>query len=449
VGSVAVFHLDDRKPRELSISLVPVLTLQGRGRTRERRGTTIDSTLVLPAGSAGSNVPFQLELPASLTPSFQTVTHGLAWWLVASSGGIFTAKVSVSLGLEILDASAAATTTRLTTAPQLGDERVAAMFAAFAAATGWRASVHDDRSDPRLAGQVAVEREAGDSELYLAYAYRGEEGTFAVSRIAHPALGLDLVVTPSSALRHVFFKDVEVDVESWDRAHHVTARFADQAIPPLRAVVPALMRAAHLGTLMRWDDDGLVFERPFAAIDEHELGRMADELAAVASAIAVASVEIAPPGGLVVDVPAWQRLATWLDGRFCVGDLSIEGTLDGAPVHVALEWTEDHQPRCVRATLGDPEAASAQTRGVAISLAHPAAEVASDPGASSIRERVAAWPADLIELQITNGVASAAYLLPAGASPVLETARVRELAEALRSVLAALDPGAPGAGPYR
>jgi hypothetical protein len=402
---------------------------------------------VLPAGSAGTNVPFELQLPRSLTPSFETVSHKLAWWLVATSGSFFGTKVNVSLPLEIVDASAAATTTILAAAPRLGDERVATLFARFAASAGWRGgAIDDDGEDARLAGQFSIERDVDDSELRIAYAYRGEEGTFVVSRISHPPLGLDLAVTPSSSLRHVFFKDVEVDIAVWDRAHHVNARAADQAIPPLRAIVPTLMRSGRLGSLVRWDDDAIVFERPIAGLEEPDLAVLSHELIQLATVITGARHTIAPPAGIAVDLDAWQRLAKWLDGRFTVGDLSIDGTLDHAPVTAALEWI-DGQPKCVRATLGDPEAASAELRAIAISLAHPASDVLhAEPAIERLVERVSAWPPELVELRVTDGVASAAYVIPAGDPPVVETSRVRELIEALRGVLVALD---PGAGPYR
>ncbi|MEO8703015.1 MAG: hypothetical protein ABI867_23415 [Kofleriaceae bacterium] len=446
VGSCAVFHMDDRKPREVSLALVPTLNLHGRGRSRVRTGAIVDTTLVLPAGSAGSNIPFQLELPRSITPSFETVSHRLSWALVASSGSFFGTKVSVALPLEILDASAAAMTATLTTAPRLGDERIATVFASFATQAGWRTGVAGhDSEDAWFYGQFSIERDAGDGELRIAYAYRGEEGAFVVSQISHPPLGLDLTVMPSS-LRDMFFQDVEVDIAGWDREHHVNARHPEQAVPPLRQVVPTLMRVNRLGTLVRWNDDEIVFEQAISALDEATLAVMGAQLAELAAAITAARPSIAPPAGMVVDLPAWQRLAAWLDGRFTVGDLSLDGTLDRMPVSAVLEWNAEGKPSAIRATVGDPEAASAEVRALAIALARPATDVLADPAHARIVERVAAWQPDVVDLLVSDGVASAAYVLPGHAPPVVETSRIRELIEALRGVLVALD---PGAGPYR
>jgi hypothetical protein len=446
MGSVALFHLDDRKPREVELTLVPMLTLYGRGRPRERRGTPIGVTLTLPPGSAGTNVPFQLPLPRSLTPSFQTVSHQLTWWLVAMSGSFFGGKVDVSVPLEIVDASAAATTPRQTAAPRLGDERIATVFARFAAGHGWRGGSIDDDEHEHLAGQFAIERELDGCELRLAYSYRGEEGTFLVSRVEHPSLGLGLSVTPSSSLRHVFFQDIEVDIAAWDRAHHVAARSPAQTIPLLQAVVPTLMKSGHLGSLVRWDDGAIVFEHPVSAVEEAGLAVMAGELERLGAAIASARATVAPPPGLVVDLEAWQRLARWLDGALTVGDLSIDGRLDGTLVELGLEFGEDGQATGVRVSVGDPEAASAELRRLALALPHPAADVLADPLAEPLVESVTRWPAEYRELRVTDGVAGASYGLVAGEAIVVEAARVRELVEALRAVLVALD---PGAGPYR
>ncbi|MBS1121611.1 MAG: hypothetical protein H6Q90_3839 [Deltaproteobacteria bacterium] len=446
VGSVALFHVDDRRAREVDLTLVPILTLFGRGRPRERRGAPLGITLTLPPGSAGTNVPFQLKLPDSLTPSFQTVSHQLSWWLVARSGSFFGGKVEVSVPLEIVDASATATMPRQTAAPRLGDERIATLFTRFAAAHGWRGGTIDDAEHEHLAGQFAIEREALGCELRLAYSYRGEAGTFLVSRIEHPSLGLGLSVTPSSSLRHVFFEDIEVDIAAWDRAHHVTARSSAQTIPLLQAVVPTLMKSGHLGALVGWDDGAIVFERPVSAVDESELLAMTRALEGLGTVISLSRQRIAPPPGLVAELDAWQRLARALGGSLSVGDLSIDGKLDGTSVELGLEFREDGQPTGVRVSVGEPEAASAELRHLALALPHPATDVLGDPMAEPLVEAVTRWPADYRELRVTDGVAGATYTLPTSDPVVVDAARVRALVDALRAVLLALD---PGAGPYR
>src|SRR5207248_2750919 len=58
VGSCALFHMDDQEPRDIAISFLPRLALRDRFRDREQFGMSFTVTVTLPAGSAGTSVPF-------------------------------------------------------------------------------------------------------------------------------------------------------------------------------------------------------------------------------------------------------------------------------------------------------------------------------------------------------------------------------------------------------
>ena len=498
VGTCALFHLDDREPREVELSLVPMLTLSGRRRLYERRGAAISAQLTMPAGSAGTGVPFRLALPRTMTPTFACTTHALTWYLIARTGSFFGPKLDVVVPLHLVDASAAETAKPLASAPRLGDERVAAELARLAARRGWRESEPerggggsgsggggggnraggggngaggggngasgggngaggggggDGRGDGGRSAsgddapaQLAIERELEGCRLQIAYSYRAQEGTFLVSRIDHPSLGLGLSVTPSSALRHVFFRDIEIDLAEWDRAHLVTARSEAQAVPVLRAIVPALPRSEHLGTFVRLSDDAIVYELPVSTIDREMLEHVATVLEQLAPAIAAAQRAVPPPPGLAVDPASWRALARELAGTLAMGDLSIDGTFQGAPVELSLVWDAEGRPTAFRVAVGDPEAASAELRAIRLALAHPALDVPDVPSARQLVDLLAGWPDDRFDLRVEDGVASALLRLPPGEPPTADAARVRELVTALYAVRVALD---PGHGPYR
>lgn len=438
VGTCAVFHLDDSEPRKVDLALVPELALTGRGRTRERRGEEIAGAMEIPAGGAGQGVPFRISLPKDMTPSFVASTHQLSWWLVARTGGFFTGKVDVAMPLIIVDRAALATTPRLTAAPRLGDERVATLFAQFAAKHQWRGG------EPESA-DFAIEKDIGDLELRLAYAYRGKGGTFLVASVHTPSLGLGLAVAPSSSFRHMFWRDVEVDIAAWDAAHHVKARFAEQAIPYLKGVVPTLMMAGSLGPMVRWGDSEVVFERQVAEVGPEDLVSAARHLENLAYVMSDARAAIHPPKNVVADTAAWRALAETLGGRFGAGDLSIQGTLDGLPVDLGLGWVED-LPVSIHVAVGDPDRASEELKKVVISLPRPASDVLAANAAERLVELITRWPSDIVDLKVEHGVASAAYLLRGGELPVADAERVRTLVMDLRAVIAALD---RGTGPYR
>lgn len=447
-GTCALFHLDDTKARDVALEIVPSFSLFGRGNHRERRGDATVATLVMPAGSAGRSVPFQLRLPLDLVPSFASSTHALAWFLIARTGSFFSTKAEVVVPIEILDASAEPYIAAQAAAPRLGDERMASVFDAFAHAHGWHATsaAAGGEAGSASAGDehISIAREAHDSQLGIGYAYRGTTGAFLVARIHHPSLGLGLAVTPSTA-RDLFFHDVEVAIAEWDRAHHVDARAADQAIPFLRIVAAEQLRSHVLGSLVRWNDDELVYERAIVTADAAELERVAARLELLAAVIARAAGAIEPPTRITTDVARWRELARAVDGVFTPGELGVRGKLNGLPVDLALVWTPTGTPASVRVAVGDPELTSGEARDTVLALDEPALAWASAP--PQLADLLTTWSTDLRHLAVRDGVASVSLTLPVVVGPVpVDADRVHEVVLALGAVLAALD---PARGPYR
>jgi len=443
VGTCAVFHLDDSDPRDVELSLVPMMKLHGKGRDRERRGDEVTQKITLPAGSAGKGFPFSIEIPATLPPTFESASHDITWWLVARSGSFFSKKVDVSLPIELVDAAASATNPALISAPRLGDEAIATLFASWALEHDWRGG---DPEDQRVPGEFSIERSIGEAEVHIAYAYRGEQGTFLVGRVHNPSLGLGLTVTPSSSLRHMFFKDVEVDIMPWDREHHVVARSATQAAPIVRLVVPVLVNAPELGSLVKWSDDMFVFELPVSTIDENVISGMASRLVAIASAVQAAERTVVPPPNVDINIADWRAMETWLAGNLTIGELTVDGTLDSAPVSIGLIWDEDQHPLRIQVAVGSSEAASDELRKTVISLPRPARDVLGDVGAEKLVDRVTRWSTDITDLRVIDGVASATFVLPDAKRVPIDAQSVRTLVEGLRAVLVALE---PASGPYR
>jgi hypothetical protein len=455
IGSVALYNLDAR--RRIDVELVPILRLYGRGQPRERRGVPLRARLALPVDHGGRATPLSLALPATLTPSFETVTHALGWRLEVTSDTPFGREVAVRHPLEVVDAAAAATSARLTAAPRLADDRIEALLRATATGTAWRVEPRpeDEHALPSIARDLG-----GAGDVRLTYSYRGDEGTFLRARVEHPSLGLGLRVAPGSVLRHLFWSDVEAGVPAWDRAHVVAARFGAQARPFLAAAVPAVVVATDvLGALVSWDDHALTFERAMPIIHEEDLRSMQWAVEAVAGAIERARASaIAPPPGLAVDLPAWRALAASLDGDLAAGDLTLTGTIGGVPATATLEW-EGARPVRVRALVGDAETAGEQLRRASLRLAQPLADVLAFGMPEAVVDCVARWPTDIVDVQVADGVASGTIaLVPAAAGDgdgdgdaataplATDPERVRTLLLSLRALLAAL---VPAAAPYR
>lgn len=427
VGSVTAYRFEDDEPLPVTLSFQPVVSLLGRGRVRERAGMPLSAQITLPAHSAGHATPFQIHVPDTVT--FQTFTHALHWQLVASARASLFSSVTATLPLTIVDRAAAAHTPPLTRAPQLGDERVAQLFGDAARKHGWR-SVSAGES-------IEIAKTIGECTAVLTYDYR-EAGTFVVSRITHQ-LGLGLRVAPSSALRHVFWRDIEVDIAAWDRAHHVEARFTDQALGFLRPVVAAVVDEPSLGDLVSWSDDTLVLERSISKILVADVDAMTRGLERIAGAIDRSARTIVPPPlANRVDLDEWRALAREFDGKLVVGNLAIAGAIDQLAVAIALEFLPDHAPRFAIA-VGDSNTAGEQLRRLSFEWARPASDVLGEPDAAAITELVTRWPASVCDFRLSNGVARVAC-------SELTVARVRELVRELRAILIALS---PSSGPYR
>lgn len=452
VGSCAVFHLADDKPREIHLSFVPHLALFGRG-IRTFAGRPFVTTLVLPAGSAGTAVPFELGVPRQLTPSFVAGTHQLSWVLHAATGSLLGGRVQLDVGLELLDASAATVVERLPAAPRVAHQRVEAVLARFAETAGWQLGVHAPAGElPDPTPELVIERvNAHDDHsptVQIAYTYRGKDGTFLTARVTRfghgLGLGLGLSITPGSLMRHLMFQDLEIDLAAWDRAHVVGARFPEQAVPFLQRAVPAVMAATKvLGPLVRWDDHALVFEQPVGDVELAQLASMDGTLVALARALAAVERTLTPPPGLTVVLADWQALARELGGGLAIGDLAIEGKLEGLPVRLGLVFEPTGSLRGVRVALGDPDSASEPVRQLRFALPRPAHDALGEPAAARFAAELVGWPVEVIDLEISDGVVSAIQTIADGHA---DPARVRELCAQLRSLRRSLE---EPTGPYR
>ncbi len=440
-GSVAMFHVDDRKDREVDVSFEPYLMLRGAGRPWGMWGTGYRTTLTIPAGGAGKAIPLRVRLPHTIPPSFAAETHEVQWFARLKTGSLFTTKLEATVPIKILDARAAETLPQITLVPRLADERVLTVFADYARAAVARdpdvSLVAEERDE--YPGEVpSLVWTRPDFTIRVGYAYRGTDGTFLVARLVYPPLGLGLSIGPSTALRSLLEGDIEVGVAEWDRVHRVDARSAAQALPFLRPLVPT----PRIGDLVRWTDVEIVYERSVTSVGAQDLAELASALEQYGRAIALARGTIRPPADLGIDEASWQAFAERLGGRLCLGDMSLEGKLDTTAVQLGLLFDEHGAPTVMRVRVGDPRTASERAREAKLSLVSPAAATETVALDARTRSLLATWPRDVVDLDLANGLATAA--LPASVG--VDATRVRELIRLLQALLASLD---ESTGPYR
>lgn len=236
-------------------------------------------------------VMVSIAIPPALLPSFETYTLKHTWELRCHALGRLIERPDVVIPLEIVDVDTAAAT--VVTSRLSIDQRIEGQFSALVADGNWRrndgepdsvglpAAVHDL--------QVGVRR----AQLELGFAYAASGPTI-VSRIRCPSLGVGLEVHPSTPWRERFSGDITASVGEWDRLYRVTASDEAAAQELLRAVVPELVRAEHLGSIARWTDDTLELT---SATNDPPLALMAAQLERVAAAI-LARVPDGPHDGV-------------------------------------------------------------------------------------------------------------------------------------------------------
>jgi hypothetical protein len=446
-GSCALFHADTE---EVEVAIEPRLQLFSRGQIFEHRGGGFATTLALPGN--GTTVPFSVRLPADITPSFVSTTHQLDWVMQVTVGSFWRKKRQLEIPLVILDAHAIDDLPPQTFVPQVADARVVAMFERVAQRVGVELVTALD--DSGTLERPALVQARGDVTLHVGFTNRPKvaestqrPGSFVVGRIRYPRLGLQLRVHASSFMRELVATDIEVDDKGWDSSHRVAGRDPAQ----IRAFLQPLVRMNQLRQVTRWDDQELVVERSAAALTEEQLAALFTELEAAAEELQSARAQVRPPSGLTIDLDAWRELARRLDGLLVVGDLSIEGRLDGLPCECWLAFDDAGAPLVMNLEVGDPERASAALKEVRFQVTAPrkqasAIELVGAEGRTTTRERVAAllatWPDDVIELDVGGGVARAC--LPIASA--VDAQRMLAAMRALRALLAACD---ESAGPYR
>ena len=433
-GRCAVFGLDDAAPREIRFQFVPTLSLHGKyGHPVTNWGVILGTTVTLPAGTGGTSVPFQLDVPADATPSFAAITHRLSRELVVTTGAGAEPQLGLQIPIQILDRSATTRMARMHKPPPLSDERIADVFAGFASSNGWhRAAAEHGRGH-------AIERSVEGCMLRLAIEYRGKLGAVLVARARYHSFGLGLVVSPNTVLQTVMRDDFDVGIPAWDRTRHVAGRSPDQVVPVLLTVVPVIV-LAELGALAHWDDHEIVFERPAISLEHAGFAALDRGLTRVAAAIAEARDAIPPPQG-VVDFEGWRGLARELHGELNSGDLAIDGSIGRLPARIRVRW-QAVRPTHVEIAIGSEDTASDEVRRVAIAVARPATETTGDPATRRLLG-LHAWSTDVEALRIADGVATATIVL---SEATITSERARELIKALHRVRTALD---PETGPYR
>lgn len=334
-GRVALFNVEANRYKALEFSLVARIerrrkTLNGTPRAKTvMRGPAWTMRVPLEDLREGGAVPFQMALPAGITPSYRSVLTGRSWALeVRAKTGPLRADGLLNVPIEITSPRLAGAARRRRMAPpSIGSDL---MKEAWLRVAQELPALRVD-SEGGLTGRV------GEVDISVGRELRGADGVFLTAELKYSSLQLHLDGGLVSGFRRFLGGGVEIGDPSWDKQHYLTGREPAQ----VEAFIQAFQGALQQAELADISDEGMCFEVRDSGMRHAPVKRLAGVALEVAGRFPSARAAIPPPAALAHALPAWRRLAARLDGEVELARLAIKGRWQGQAVQVTTEHSAE------------------------------------------------------------------------------------------------------------
>ncbi|WP_433936854.1 hypothetical protein AB3662_19520 [Sorangium cellulosum] len=416
-GAVAFGGLGGRRASALEVALVGVERVHVGGQRSSSETHRLSFFRDLGGTHEGQEVPFRIEVPGDLAPTFSAEEVSLEYALEAvleHAAGRVVHRVPVDIG------SFAPRPGGDAKRPRVGAARWRAVWARAGERAGLSLREGVDGLGLRGVQTGCIVEVAPVDE-------RSAPGLSATVHIAEP-WGLGLQVRPRRALELV---GVVTGDPGFDGRFRVRGREDAQV---LAALTPALRAALTAFPEVELDDARVRVRSAVGAFDGSVLELFLRQIEALAQAIAAAGAALPPPASMAAWLPAWRCFAEESGGSLHVGPMRLTGYLEGARFEVATLFKG---------------AAAAGTR-VALPL-EPASEgagggalAAKEALAAALREQVS-WFRDVEGAVISVGPEEIAVKL---AAVLGQPAAAREVLQPMLAAARALR-GERRGGPYR
>jgi hypothetical protein len=335
-GGVAFGNIGGRTVRGMDLSLVGYERIR-RFRDRSAEAHRFTAFKAVDAMSEGHEVPFRFAIPPVAMASFETARAALSW--------LFEVHLDLRGGPDVVHV------TPLILAPFDRPAEAGAMRRKVGAGrwhavwdeVGRRAGLALDPTELQLVGSIA----GCDVIVRIGDARADKEGL--VGELRYPNLGLGLSIQNRGLL------DFGINLGDERFEDRLRVRGRDEA--QIRDALLPELRAALLDFDEVYLDDAHVAVRSRSpGHDQPWIGRFVAQVSALAAAITEATTKIPPPPPMAALLPAWQRFAQDLGGRFQVGKMSIlEARLDGASFDIETDFDRSSLPERTVITLAiDP-----------------------------------------------------------------------------------------------
>ena len=338
VGAVALSNVAQNRYRamRLRLSAVEHADVSSLG-MHSAEAFRLDYGLPLKDPVEGQTIPFNIALPPHIAPSWTERTWRLTWQLDVRAEVRLRDDAVAHVPITILPRPAAgAARAPARVAPSVGSERLQLVWQAVAASEGLQLDGEALVGD-RSVAQLSVRREQRDQGICL------------VGELRYRSLRLGLHIAPSSGLR---LRRGRLRLGPRRRTHAVDGR-DEQAAGGL------LQRALEPFDRVELEDDRALVVRHASGEDEKPLRAAVDALVVLAQEIQAVRLWIPAPEVFRDGLQSWSELALQLHAPLDLGDMSVEGTLDGASAR-AVGWREGGTQSSLelRPPLSLPEEAS-------------------------------------------------------------------------------------------
>ena len=420
-GRVALSNIAAIRYRELTLDLIGEETMHGL----RREGKRYSLRLPLPTAD-GDPIDFRMRVP-DVAPTFQGHHGRLDWKLVLTAvgrGGEMRVPIPVRIAVPGENAEARQLATAL---PSIGNRRVAELWERIGAAERFR--LEDD----------ALVSEEGAVTMRLGRAHRGREGVFLEATLHYPSLGMGL----DGGLRTGFQRVLALGEpgEGFFREHYVAGRDDDQAREFGDALFAAWAPPHRVDDL---HDEALTLSRAGGTEDPPAITETLRLLRRLAARLEALRQDLPLPRAFADAGEAWEALAEELEGgALARGPMEIAGRLDGVPVALRTEWSDEGpthrlearpahalEPTFVASRVAELDAGDTKLSAEARTLARALLERTAEEG----EVRTLEVEAERLQLPLAQGVA-----LQDPRPHLADLRRLLRLGAALRA----------GAGPYR
>jgi hypothetical protein len=334
-GAVALSNTAHNRYRSLFVSLI-AQERDPRPASASGAGTEVkrfELELSLSGLREGQPLPFHMEVPSWLFPSYRSRVWELCWFVEVRAEVSWRGSLRFLVPVKVLSRPRVGLGPQIRVPPSIGSPRIQEIWRQVAESSGLGFS--DDGLRGMVAGvQVEVRRER-----------RGRRGNYLLGELRYPTLGIDLRVHPLTGLeRYLGERRLSLGDAAWDRRSRIEGRDPVQ----VRAFGERVVETLFAFTAVHMEDELTRVERRGSGHDRRVLEQFTSNVLELAEAIERGRQSIPPPPEMEQAVPSWEQLARRVHGTLNRANMSVEGTIQAMRVAVATVWSERGEVRHTR-----------------------------------------------------------------------------------------------------